>query len=58
MADKNAVANHSARHPQSNTAATASGIDAMKPIMLFQVSMLRVGTQYREICGTLRESFV
>lgn len=42
MADKIAIANHSARHPQRITAATGSGIDAMKPMMLFQVSMLRL----------------
>ena len=43
MADKIANANRFARAPQSRiTAATAIGMNAMKPIMHFQVSMLRM----------------
>lgn len=43
MADKNANANRFARDPQSRiTAATAIGMNALKPILHFQVSMLRM----------------
>jgi hypothetical protein len=43
MADKIANANRFAREPQSRiTAATAIGMNALKPIMHFQVSMLRM----------------
>ena len=39
MADKTADADHFARDPRI-TAAAASSMNAMKPLMLFQVSML------------------
>ena len=39
MADKTADADHVAREPRI-TAAAASSTNALKPIMLFQVSML------------------
>jgi hypothetical protein len=39
MADKSADADHFARDPRI-TAAVASSMNALKPIMLFQVSML------------------
>lgn len=43
MADKSANANRFARDPQSRiTAATAIGMNALKPILHFQVSMLRM----------------
>jgi hypothetical protein len=43
MADKTSDANRSARDPQGRiTAATAIGMKAVKPIMHFQVSMLRM----------------
>ena len=43
MADNTANANHLARDPQSRVAAaTAIGMNALKPIMHFQVSMLRM----------------
>jgi hypothetical protein len=43
MADKTSNPNHFARDPQRRiTAATAIGMDALKPIMHFQVSMLRM----------------
>jgi hypothetical protein len=43
MADRTANANRFAREPQGRiTAATAIGINALKPIMQFQVSMLRM----------------
>jgi hypothetical protein len=43
MVDKTANANRFARDPQRrNTAATAIGMNALKPIMHFQVSMLRM----------------
>ncbi|WGR93073.1 hypothetical protein MTX26_24635 [Bradyrhizobium sp. ISRA443] len=43
MADKTANANHFARDPQGRIiAATAIGMNALKPIMHFQVSMLRL----------------
>jgi hypothetical protein len=41
MADKTANADYFARDPRI-TAATANSINALKPIMLFQVSMLRM----------------
>ena len=43
MADKTADVNRFARDPQWRiTAATAIGMNALKPIMHFQVSMLRM----------------
>ena len=43
MVDKTANANRFARDPQRRiTAATAIGMNALKPIMHFQVSMLRM----------------
>jgi hypothetical protein len=43
MADKTSNANRFARDPQESiTAATAIGMNALKPIMHFQVSMLRM----------------
>jgi hypothetical protein len=43
MADKISNANRFARDPQSRiTAATAIGMNALKPVMHFQVSMLRM----------------
>ncbi|MGY4408671.1 hypothetical protein ACVWW4_000407 [Bradyrhizobium sp. LB7.1] len=43
MADTISSANRIARHPQGRiTAATAIGVNALKPIMHFQVSMLRM----------------
>ncbi|MCK1741264.1 hypothetical protein IVA80_10385 [Bradyrhizobium sp. 139] len=43
MADTIASANRIARDPQGRiTAATAIGMNALKPIMRFQVSMLRM----------------
>ncbi|SHN78012.1 hypothetical protein [Bradyrhizobium erythrophlei] len=43
MADKNLNANGFARDQQTRiTAATAIGMNALKPIMHFQVSMLRM----------------
>jgi hypothetical protein len=43
MADKPSNANSFARDPQGRiTAATAIGMNALKPIMHFQVSMLRM----------------
>ena len=43
MADKTSNANRLARDPQGRiTAATAIGMNALKPIMHFQVSMLRM----------------
>ena len=43
MADKTSNANLFARDPQRRiTAATAIGMNALKPIMHFQVSMLRM----------------
>ena len=43
MADKTANANRLARDPQRRVAAaTAIGMSALKPIMHFQVSMLRM----------------
>ena len=43
MADTIASANRSARDPQGRiTTATAIGINALKPMMHFQVSMLRM----------------
>ncbi|MBR0806761.1 hypothetical protein JQ636_24730 [Bradyrhizobium japonicum] len=43
MADKTANANRFARDSQGRiTAATAIGMNALKPIMHFQVSMLRM----------------
>ena len=43
MADNTSNANHFARDPQRRvTAATAIGMNAFKPIMHFQVSMLRM----------------
>ena len=43
MADKTSNANRFARDPQGRiTAATAIGMNALKPIMHFQVSMLRM----------------
>lgn len=43
MANKSANANRFARDPQSRiTAATAIGMNALKPILHFQVSMLRM----------------
>lgn len=43
MADNTTNANHFARDPERRiTAATAIGMNALKPIMHFQVSMLRM----------------
>jgi hypothetical protein len=43
MADKISNANRFARDPQRRvTAATAIGMNALKPVMHFQVSMLRM----------------
>ena len=43
MADKTSNANRFARDPQGPiTAATAIGMNALKPVMHFQVSMLRM----------------
>jgi len=43
MADKITNANRSVRDPQRRiTAATAIGMNALKPVMRFQVSMLRM----------------
>lgn len=43
MADKTANADRFARNPQGAiTAATAIGMNALKPIMSFQISMLRM----------------
>jgi hypothetical protein len=43
MADKTSNANRFARDPQGRiAAATAIGMNALKPIMHFQVSMLRM----------------
>ena len=43
MADKTSNANRFARDPQRRiTAATAIGMNALKPIMHFQVSLLRM----------------
>ena len=43
MADKTSDANRFARDPQSRiTAATAIGMNALKPMMHFQVSILRM----------------
>ena len=43
MADKTSNAKHFARDPQGRiTAATAIGMNALKPILHFQVSMLRM----------------
>ena len=43
MAEETANANRFARDPQARiTAATAIGMNALKPIMHFQVSMLRM----------------
>jgi hypothetical protein len=43
MADKTSNANRFMRDPQGRiTAATAIGMNALKPIMHFQVSMLRM----------------
>ena len=43
MADKTSNANRFTRDPQGRiTAATAIGMNALKPIMHFQVSMLRM----------------
>jgi hypothetical protein len=42
MADNTTNANRFARDPQRRTAATESGMNALKPIMHFQVSMLRI----------------
>ncbi|MBR0828904.1 hypothetical protein JQ596_25550 [Bradyrhizobium manausense] len=43
MADKSADSNRFARDPQRGiAAATAIGMNALKPIMHFQVSMLRM----------------
>jgi len=43
MADKTADVNRFARDPRRRiTAATAIGMNALKPIMYFQVSMLRM----------------
>ena len=55
MADNTAYANRFAREQQSGiTAVTAIGMNASKPILYFQVSMLRVwGRQHREVCGQL-----
>jgi hypothetical protein len=45
MADKISNANRFARDPQRRvTAATAIGMNALKPVMHFQVSMLRMWT--------------
>jgi hypothetical protein len=52
MADKTADADHFARDPR--TTAAASSANALKPIMLFQVSILgNVGPQHREVRGQL-----
>ena len=42
MADKTSNANHFARDQGRITAATAIGMNALKPILHFQVSMLRM----------------
>ena len=43
MADKTSKTNRFARDPQGRiTAATVIGMDALRPIMYFQVSMLRM----------------
>lgn len=43
MADKTANADRFVRNPQGGiTAATAIGMNALKPIMSFQISMLRM----------------
>lgn len=43
MADRTSNANGYTRDPQSRiTAATVSGMNALKPVMHFQVSMLRM----------------
>jgi hypothetical protein len=43
MADNTSNASHFARDPQRRiTAATAIGMDVLKPIMHFQVAMLRI----------------
>jgi hypothetical protein len=52
MADKTADADHFARDPR--TTAAASSTNALKPIILFQVSMLGMcGPQHREVGGQL-----
>jgi hypothetical protein len=48
MADNSLNANHFA---QRITATPAFGMKALKPIMQFQVTMLRMGRQYREVGG-------
>ena len=42
MADNTTNANRFAREPQRTTAATAIGMSALKPIVHFQVSLLRM----------------
>ena len=59
MADKTSNANHFARDPQTRvTAATAIGMNALKPIMHFQVSMLRMWADSIErLAGNYKTGF-